>query len=166
MPAGLLQRLMPRMKMPLLFLATTLLLVALSPAKDEPLVGQQLPKLSLNYLGTEPEIEGKPLLLEYWATWCPPCRESIPHLNELYAKYKDRGLAVVGVTDEPNAVIRKFQKTLPMDYPTATDTGGRLGEKLGVRSVPTAFLVNKAGEIVWTGHPMSLPEAEIDKVLE
>lgn len=141
-------------------------LAAAAPAGETSFVGQKLPKLSVNFLGSEPVLEGKPLLVEFWATWCPPCRKSIPHLNELHAKYKDRGLVIVGVSDEPNAVIRKFQKEIPMDYPTATDTGGRLGEKLGVTGIPTAFLVDKSGTIVWQGHPMSLTDADIEKVLE
>jgi hypothetical protein len=53
-----------------------------------------------------------------------------------------------------------------MDYPVATDTAGRLGEKLGVESIPTAFLVDKSGKIVWEGHPMSLTDADIEKVLQ
>ena len=58
--------------------------------------GGQLPALSLSYLGKQPELTGKPLLVEFWATWCPPCRKSIPHLNEVYSKYKAQGLQIVG----------------------------------------------------------------------
>ena len=130
------------------------------------MVGQKLPSSSLNFVGTKPEMEGKPLLLEFWATWCPPCRTSIPHLNEIHAKFKDRGLQVVGVTDEPNAVIKKFQKDVPMDYAVATDTGGRLNEKMGVSSIPTAFLISKSGEVVWEGHPNRLTDGDIEKILE
>lgn len=140
-------------------------LAAAAPLRAD-MVGEQLPKVTLNYVGKTPDIKGKPMLLEFWATWCPPCRKSIPHLNEIYAKFKDRGLAVVGVTDESEMVIRKFEKEVPMDYPVATDTGGRLGEKLGVSSIPTAFLVDKEGKITWQGHPMNLPEAEIEKILQ
>jgi peroxiredoxin len=130
------------------------------------MVGQKLPSSSLNFVGTKPDMEGKPLLLEFWDTWCPPCRKSIPHLNGIHAKFKDRGLLVVGVSDEPNAVIKKFQKEVPMDYAVATDTGGRLIEKMGVSSIPTAFLINKSGEIVWEGHPNRLRDEDIDKILQ
>jgi len=140
--------------------------VFLATVVSADMVGQKLPSSSLNFVGTKPEMEGKPLLLEFWATWCPPCRTSIPHLNEVHAKFKDRGLLVVGVTDEPNAVIKKFQKDVPMDYAVATDTGGRLNEKMGVSGIPTAFLVNKSGEIVWEGHPMQLRDEDIEKILE
>lgn len=73
---------------------------------------------------------------------------------------------VVGVTDEPNTVIKKFQKEVPMDYTVATDTGGRLSEKMGINGIPHAFLVNKSGEIVWEGHPGKLTDADIEKILE
>jgi hypothetical protein len=53
-----------------------------------------------------------------------------------------------------------------MDYAVATDTGGRLNEKMGVSSIPTAFLINKSGEIVWQGHPNRLTDADIEKILE
>jgi cytochrome c biogenesis protein CcmG, thiol:disulfide interchange protein DsbE len=130
------------------------------------MVGQKLPSSTLNFVGSKPEMDGKPLLLEFWATWCPPCRTSIPHLNEIHEKFKDRGLLVVGVTDEPNSVIKKFQKEVPMDYAVATDTGGRLNEKMGISGIPHAFLVNKSGEIVWQGHPNRLTDEDIEKILE
>jgi len=149
-----------------LLLALVFALGCLLPVARAGMVGQKLPKAYLNYLGTKLDVEGKPLLLEFWATWCPPCRQSIPHLNEIYAKYKDRGLMIVGVTDEPDAVIRKFQKDVPMDYAVATDTGGRLSNEMGIQGIPHAFLVNKSGEIVWDGHPMQLTGEDIEKILE
>lgn len=130
------------------------------------MVGQKLPSASLNFMDKTPDWKGKPVLLEFWATWCPPCRKSIPHLNEVFAKYKDRGLMVIGVTDEDDATVRKFRKSVPMDYHVAIDNGGNLSEKMGISGIPHAFLVNKAGEIVWEGHPMQLTDADIEKILE
>jgi thiol-disulfide isomerase/thioredoxin len=127
--------------------------------------GAQLPSLSLNYLGTQPELTGKPLLVEFWATWCPPCRKSIPHLNQIYAKYKAQGLQIVGITDENEATVKKFQKQIPMDYNVAINTPQTIYEQFGIQAIPTAFLVNKAGKVVWTGHPMELSESQIQSVL-
>lgn len=147
-------------------LAGTLVVASALPQLQADMVGEELPDLRVNFYGPNPDLEGKPLLLEFWATWCPPCRESIPHLNEIHAKFQDRGLIVVGVTDEPSAVIRKFQKEVTMDYAVATDTGGRLNEKMGINGIPHAFLVSKSGEIVWEGHPNRLTDADIEKILE
>jgi len=127
--------------------------------------GEQLPVLALNYLGKQPELAGKPLLVEFWATWCPPCRKSIPHLNEIYSKYKAQGLQIVGITDEDEATVKKFQKQIPMDYNVAINTPGSIYEEFGIQAIPTAFLVDKSGKIVWTGHPMELSETEIQSVL-
>jgi len=128
-------------------------------------VGETLPDLRLNFMGPNPDYANKPVLLEFWATWCPPCRESIPHLNELHAKYKDRGLVIIGVTDEPSGVIRKFQRDTPMDYAVATDSGGKLNKEMGVDGIPHAFLADASGKIVWDGHPMRLREEQIEEVL-
>jgi thiol-disulfide isomerase/thioredoxin len=127
--------------------------------------GEQLPTLTLNYLGKQPELTGKPLLVEFWATWCPPCRKSIPHLNEIYAKYKAQGLRIVGITDENEQIVKKFQKQIPMDYDVAINTPQSIYQQFGIQAIPTAFLVDKSGKIVWTGHPMELSETEIQSVL-
>lgn len=130
-----------------------------------PKAGDPLPTLSLNYLGKEPELTGRPLLVEFWATWCPPCRKSIPHLNEIYAKYKPKGLEIVGITDEDEATVKRFQKQIPMEYNVAINTPNSIYKQFGIQVIPTAFLVDKGGKIVWTGHPMELTESQIQSVL-
>ncbi len=130
------------------------------------MLGQPLPTLNLDYVSAAPEYTGKPMILEFWATWCPPCRKSIPHLNEIYAKYKEEGLIVIGVTEEDNTTIKAFTKKTPIDYSAATDRGGRLKKSFEINGIPHAVLVNKEGNIVWEGHPMSLTDAEIQKILK
>jgi len=130
-----------------------------------PKPGDPLPTLSLNYLGKQPELSGRPLLVEFWATWCPPCRTSIPHLNQIYSKFKSKDLEIVGITDENEATVKKFQQQVPMDYNVAINTPQSVFQQFGIEGIPTAFLVNKGGKIVWTGHPMELTEAQIESVL-
>jgi thiol-disulfide isomerase/thioredoxin len=129
-------------------------------------VGKPLPALPVKYLDAKPELKGKPAVVEFWATWCPPCRKSIPHLNELNAKYKAKGLNIIGISDEKQDVVDSFRKTLPMEYTVALDDGGKLGEKFGITGIPQAFIVDKDGKIVWQGHPMELKEETIEKVLK
>ena len=118
----------------------------------------------MDYFKARPDLKGKPAIVEFWATWCPPCRKSIPHLNEIYKEYGAKDLQVLGITDEPAQTIRAFVKDIPIDYPVATgrDT---LMEKFGITGIPHAFLVDKKGTIVWQGHPMEMTKEDIEKVL-
>ena len=133
---------------------------------EKSMVGQSLPKLSVQWLDKKPDTEGKPMIVEFWATWCPPCRSSIPHLNEIYTKYKDQGLQIVGITDEDRAKIKKFEKEVPIEYAVALDANGKYAKPFGIQGIPHAVLVDKTGKIVWEGHPMSLKESQIEELLK
>jgi len=109
-------------------------------------------------------------VVEFWATWCPPCRTSIPHLTALQEKFKDRGVNIIGVSDEELATVEAFVNKMgdKMAYTVAIDAGatskGYMG-KYGVGGIPHAFVV-KDGEIVWHGHPMAKLEAAIEDALK
>jgi thiol-disulfide isomerase/thioredoxin len=133
---------------------------------EKSMVGQPLPKLSVQWLDKKPETEGKPMIVEFWATWCPPCRASIPHLNEIYAKYKDKGLQIVGITDEDRVKIKKFEKEVPIEYAVGLDANGKYAKPFGIQGIPHAVLVDKTGKVVWEGHPMSLKESQIEELLK
>jgi len=121
----------------------------------------------------------KAYLVEFWATWCGPCRVSIPHLNEIHGKFKDKGLVVIGQdcweTDESK--VEPFVKSMgdKMTYRVALDTKndakdrGRMAETwmraAGRTGIPSAFLVDKQGKIAWIGHPMTLKDDTVEKVL-
>ncbi len=129
-------------------------------------VGTVIPELKLQFSGKAPDLKGKPYVLEFWATWCPPCRTSIPHLNELNKKYKDRGLTFIGATDEDRQTVRSFVKDVPIDYTVAFDSNGKLNKSFGIEGIPHAMIVNNEGKIVWEGHPMSMKESDLDAVLK
>ncbi|MBV9673365.1 MAG: TlpA family protein disulfide reductase [Verrucomicrobia bacterium] len=136
------------------------------PAQNNfPGPGDSLPALSLNFLGAEPDLRGKPLLIEFWATWCPPCRKSIPHLNQIYSKFRGNGLQIVGITDEDEGTVKQFESKIPITYNVAINTPKSLYDQFGIEGIPTAFLVNRDGKIVWTGHPLELTETQIQSVL-
>lgn len=155
------------MKLQKTVIAAAVLAVATLTANADPKdwIGKPLPDLKVTYLATAPNLKGKPAIVEFWATWCPPCRASIPHLNKIHGKYKDKGLVVVGITDEDKETVTKFQKNVPMEYSVAIDKGGALGKGFGIKGIPHAFIVGKDGKIVWAGHPMSMKEADVEKVL-
>jgi len=128
-------------------------------------VGQQLPPLKLTFVGAKPDLAGKPLLIEFWATWCEPCRESIPHLNGFWRTYKDKGLVVIGVTKEDEGPVKEFVKEVPIHYFIGRDPTSELAGHLGVTVIPHAIIVDKTGRITWEGHPETLQPGDIESVL-
>jgi thiol-disulfide isomerase/thioredoxin len=138
------------------------------PTQPTPVLSDKdfLPALDVDFLKSAPSIEGKPVLLEFWATWCPPCLESIPHLNEFHKKYGDKGLIIIGVTSEDKATITEFTKKVPMNYFVGTDPDNKLHQALEIQTIPFAFLTDKNHRIVWVGHPMELDEKKLQEVLK
>ncbi len=135
------------------------------PPEEEKPGGVALPPMQVKILKGSPYQPGKPLLLEFWATWCGPCRENIPHLNEIQKKYGPRGLQVIGVSSEESQAIKHFINSVPMHYTVAEDATGKLGDYFQVNAIPYAVLVDGSGKVRWTGHPEELKSDSIESVL-
>ena len=110
-------------------------------------------------------------VVEFWATWCPPCRTSIPHLTEMQVKYKDREVNIVGVTNESLDTVEPFVNRMgkKMEYSVAIDkdrsTSNEFMGRYNVGGIPHAFVV-KDGKVVWHGHPMSGLDDAIENALK
>ena len=149
-----------------------LLLLVLSfsiQATEEPRikVGDSAPEISakgwLNTQGESLAANSKKLtVVEFWATWCPPCRASIPHLIEMNAKYKDKGVVIVGLSDEPLSKVKPFAEQIKMDY--AVGAGSNSVAAYGVAGIPHAFIIAD-GKVIWHGHPMQGLDKAIEKAL-
>jgi len=127
-------------------------------AEQPSLVGKAAPEINAKYWMNAPALtlkalQGKIVVVEFWATWCPPCRKSIPHLIELQKKYAEKGIVIIGLTNEPKEKVEPFAKELSMDY--AIGGASTSGKDYGVTGIPTAFIVDTAGMITWQGHPMN-----------
>ena len=106
------------------------------------------------------ESNGQVRLIDFWATWCPPCREEIPMLNELNRDYKDKGLTILAISDERSGIVRDFAADAGMDYTNLIDPGD-VGQAYRVVGLPTAFLIDREGRIVDTYvGPKSRPRLE------
>jgi thiol-disulfide isomerase/thioredoxin len=119
----------------------------------------------LEFLGDTPSLTDHPVLIEFWATWCPPCRASIAHLNDLEKKYHGRGLKIIGITGEDKTVVERFRARTPMHYAVALDRNQALATEFDVQTIPQAWLLDKDGRVLWSGHPMELDEQTIAQVL-
>ena len=94
---------------------------------------------------------GKVVLIDFWATWCGPCRMAIPHLRELQKEYGPKGFTIVGVSldQQGEAVVKPFYSQWEMNYPVVVDAYGEVARSYGgIRSIPTAVLVDKQGNIL------------------
>lgn len=105
----------------------------------------------------------KIVVVEFWATWCPPCRKSIPHLAKLHEEYKDKGVMIVSLSNEPAATIEGFMKKADMPWIIGAESDS--GSAYGVSGIPAAFIVVD-GKIVWNGHPMGGLDEELKKAVE
>jgi thiol-disulfide isomerase/thioredoxin len=145
-------------------------------------IGDPAPKLQTGkWVQGEPVKEfeaGKAYIVEFWATWCGPCRVSIPHLNDIHLKFKDKGLVVIGQDcwERDESKVEPFVKEMgeKMTYRVALDDKseskkGQMAdtwmEAAGRNGIPSAFLVDTKGKIAWIGHPMQLEEKVIEQVL-
>lgn len=113
----------------------------------------------------------KVYVVEFWATWCGPCKVSIPHLTEIQKQYKDKGVTVIGVSTEEPETVKPFVDDMgdKMDYTVAVDVEGNVQknymEAFGANGIPHAFIVNGSGKIVWNGHPMDDMDTILDLVV-
>jgi len=89
---------------------------------------------------------GKTVLVNFWATWCPPCREEMPAMERLYQRHKDRGLMLVAVSiDADPALVPPYLKASKLTFPVALDPKAEVANKYGVRALPSSFVVDRAG---------------------
>lgn len=128
------------------------------------LLNQKAPDLVVEkWLTRQPDIKGKFVLIDFWATWCPPCRAFIPTLNGFSKKYADK-LVVIGISDEPAEKIEAAMGTT-ISYAEAIDGKKRMSDTLQIKGIPHAILIDPNGIVRWEGFPLLAGHELTDDVL-
>jgi thiol-disulfide isomerase/thioredoxin len=123
--------------------------------KETPKEGYPAPRFSLRDLSGNKvglaDFQGKVVLLNFWATWCGPCRMEIPSLERLYRLRKDGGFEIVAVNTERASAskVASFVEQYGMSFPILLNPEGDVGGRYWVRAIPTSFLLDKNGVIRW-----------------
>lgn len=94
------------------------------------------------------ELKGQVVLVNFWATWCPPCRSEMPDLNALYEKFKGQGFVVLAISDEEESKVRPFIEQGGFHYPVLLDPGRVVNKEFIVEGIPKSFVYNREGKLV------------------
>jgi len=134
-------------------------------------VGEQAPAFSLKDNDGKtysPEsLKGKVIVLNFWATWCPPCRAEIPAFKTVYDKYREKGVEILGVSLDHKGwdVIRPFLKQHEINYPVVLG-GADIAKAYGnIRSIPTTVIIDRKGKVI-DSHVGAMSEAQLVKLFE
>jgi len=88
------------------------------------------------------------VLVNFWATWCPPCRKEMPDLEALYNRFKGRGLVILALSDEELGKVQPFISERKITYPVMLDPGRKVNEMFQVEGIPKSFVYNREGKLV------------------
>lgn len=114
----------------------------------------KLPNFSLKSLEgkviSSSDFSQKVLVVNFWATWCPPCLKEIPHLNEIYLDFQSRGVTVLGISMDQTTpdVVQQFIHRLDVKYPVVMGSSSVSDNFGGIRGLPTTFIVDQNGKII------------------
>jgi thiol-disulfide isomerase/thioredoxin len=111
------------------------------------------------------DLRGNPAVINFWATWCAPCREEIPVLQAAHAEHGRRGVAFLAVTDELPTTVRPFMEQINMTLPVWYDPGGRAGQRYAIQSIPTTFFLDADGRLV-ARHTGALTRRQLEAYLQ
>lgn len=114
--------------------------------------GTRAPEIGLRDLDGNPvrmaDLRNKVVIVDFWASWCAPCREELPVLERLYNRYKDQGLVIVGVNiDNDESNMRRFLQRTPLSFPVVFDGEHQVAERYSPPRMPSSYIIDKRGMI-------------------
>ncbi len=114
-----------------------------TPAKDFVVAGVASEQLRLS------DFQGKVRFVNFWATWCPPCKEEMPSMERLYRRYKERGFTILAISiDGQTAAVAPFVTSLKLTFPIGLDPTLAVSNDYAVRALPSSYLVDRSGNVV------------------
>ena len=93
-------------------------------------------------------LKGKVVLVNFWATWCPPCRKEMPDLEILYGQFGKKGLVILSITDEEKGKVSDFLSHQSYTFPILFDPGRKTGNEFGIEGIPKSFIYDRDGKLV------------------
>lgn len=125
---------------------------AVAPWEIDELMGNEMPAFSLKDVSgntvSQSALKGKVGLINFWATWCEPCKVEMPSMNNLFMKLKDKGFLVLAVSiDDSDEQVKKFVNEHPVDFPVLRNSSVDVAVKYKVFAYPTTFLIDRKGII-------------------
>jgi len=114
---------------------------------------QKAPTFTLPGDGKEINLEslkGKVVYLDFWASWCDPCRKSFPWMNEIHSRYDSKKFTIIAVNlDSSKSDAQKFLKIVPADFDIAYDPNGTVASKYKLKTMPSSYLIDKKGNLIY-----------------
>jgi len=134
-------------------LTSGLVMAGCSPSSAQGVeVGNQAPDFQLQSLDGQTvslgDLQGKPVLINFWATWCSPCRGEMPYIQEIYEEWSDRGLVVLAINiGESSSKAEEFMQSYNLSFTVLLDTKQDVAQKYNIQYIPTTFFIDKDGII-------------------
>lgn len=110
--------------------------------------------------------KGKVVLLDFWATWCGPCRHTMPTIQRIYNDYRGKGVEIMGITREPQQIIGEFLKGSQFGYPMFTDNTGAANSAYQIEAIPVLVIIGKSGQIVNMHHGAPLNDKALRQTID
>ena len=154
----------------IIFLCSTVLSLYAQEKHELLRIGDRPPALDFTAYGSEElinwaSLKGRAVVIEFWATWCPPCIKNIPHINKLVKEFGNEPVTFISITYESKEMVEKFLRKHPIQTIIGLDNDFTMFKSYKAWGIPMTVIVNKQGRIVSVLHPDHLNKSVISDVL-